>query len=161
MRSTYLAIFGGDVKTMESFKEILAEKITPEEQAELERIGEVMWRDPKLLTQDDLDKTYREYGKDRLKYFFEKKLKPYVSKKLDQHSDKEDIAWSIDDIMTSDDFCATLDPNEIIPFKQRLKLSLLPEGILLPNGTWSKDDLENVLKTFRQEYLYVFFSIDF
>ena len=161
MKTTYLAIFGADPKTFHRFKETLAEKQTPEEREEADRIAEAMFKNPKSIDQTDFDKVFApKNGKERLIGMFENKLKFFVDQMLESHEDKDDIAWSVQDIVTSDEFFGELNPDTSLPFKNRLDIHRLPERVLLPNGTWSTDELENTLERYRKEYLYVFFFID-
>ena len=138
MRTTYLAIFESSQENIAKLKDLLAETIDS----------------------DDLEKMFEEDGKTRACRVFESKLEPLVNKLLSDLEDKEDIVWSVFEVIISDDFFDQLDPDATLDFDKRYSIDLLPERILLPNGEWTKDKSEEVLNDHKHGYIYVFFSID-
>jgi hypothetical protein len=95
-----------------------------------------------------------------------KKITEHVNEYLIDNPDKKDISWWVNDAIMSELFFSHLDPNEKIPFAQRIPLLYTYEDIILPNGKWFslKSNYSNekkVLEQYKQDFLFVFFSIDF
>ncbi|MBM3205112.1 hypothetical protein FJZ48_04010 [Candidatus Uhrbacteria bacterium] len=158
MKTTYLAIFTTGKDTLEKFKKMLSSEMTPEEKMEMEAIADRFWKDPKSITEPDLQKMNRMSGKQQLMDGLEGKLKSLV----DQHfkMDGEEVSWGMLDVMTSEEFFYNLNPDESIPLSKRIDFELLPQEILLPDGTWIEDQSKNVLNEYRAGHPYAFFVVD-
>lgn len=99
-------------------------------------------------------------GRENAQAWFEKKLAPIVDDRLRAYSEKDDISWYVFNIMTSNDFFEKLDPNQDIPFSQRISIDLLPNGILMPDSSWKEDYTEKDIEKYKDGYIFVFFTID-
>lgn len=108
------------------------------------------------------DKTQKE----NILNWAEKKIAYNIADYLADNPDKDDICWSIDDAIMSDDFFSLVNPDESLHFSQRIPIEYCHENIFLPNGKWLTKEIdlfymEKILEQYRNGYLFIFFNIDF
>ena len=161
MRSLYFAIFEMSEETYGSVKELMGQTRSEAEQAALDELATRALTQPKSMTQEDLDRLFEPDGPGKVRSFMQDKLEPVVQGHFKEASDGE-LAWAVTTVMTSEAFldaCAVA--ADVFSWKH-CPSELLPEGVLLPNGTWVEDALEDdLLVKHLDKTVFVLFEVDF
>lgn len=161
MHTTYLAIFQIDPHSIKTFSELLSQKFSPEEMKEKEEIATRLFTNPESVTEAEYEKALSEDGQARVRNLFQKKLEKVVKRLFKDHSDGDDLAWGVFRVMMSEDFFASLNPDNLLDFSARYPIDLHPEGIILPDCTLIESDTEEVMRKYKENSIFVFLDIDF